>query len=291
MNKSDALNRFSLLLNARRLSEGTIHQYLKWISQFLDSLPSEDLSQLPLSAAQDFYLKIFLSGDYAPSTLNILTFSLRYFYEGVLGIPVPSRFLPRQLNRHPKKKPAFSDEQVRFLFDRCSHPSLRAAILLGYDCGLRASEIVRLRFSDINKAESSLTISCSKRNRTRIVFYSSFTRDVLNQFVSLRYPDPSSIPDDAWVFNGRKPGFPLRAQTLSQGFKRFIQAFDFCTPDHSFHSLRHSFATRMASSECCSVCALQRAMGHASPVTTLHYVDLENQSFRLPGSPCDQWEK
>ena len=113
----------------------------------------------------------------AATTINRRLNALKHFFEYLvmerqtLAInPVkPSHFLRRG---RPLPKP-LSQDQVRTLFAQITHPMDHALGLLMLRCGLRVSEVARLRLDDIDWAQQSLRIDQGKGRKDRLVYLSA----------------------------------------------------------------------------------------------------------------------
>src|SRR3982075_4757621 len=91
--------------------------------------------------------------------------------------------------------------------------SLKARLLLslGYGCGLRAGEIVRLKVKHIDSAQKIIRIEQSKGRKDRNVMLSPEMLDLLRQWWKgrpTRY-DAGGPAQERWMFPGRRHGKPL----------------------------------------------------------------------------------
>ena len=290
LTQSQALELFDQMTKLRNLKEETRSNYHSWVVRFLNHTNCQNVFDLDPFVARDYIVWLNQNSSYAPSTINVAIFAIRFFYESVLGQSLPARLLPKALHRNPEPTPGFTHSQIESLVYSCTDPLLKAAIILGYDCGLRVSEVARLRFSDFNKTDSLITVSDSKRHKSRQVHYSQTTRQALKDYYKFAFHCSfDQLNPDDYIFQGKKPGHPLNSDSLSQKFKKYIQAFKFYLPKHRFHSLRVAFATHMAKDNC-SLFALKEAMGHSSIASTARYIRLDEEDLAGLGSPCEDWE-
>ena len=140
------------------------------------------------------------------------------------------------------------------------------ALMLG--CGIRRAEICGLRFQDLNREESSLTI-VGRGNKGRTAYLPVETLKALNQWI-----DEFRGPSDGYLFgrvtkSGRLIlGRPLNPSGISQMIERNAGArgIENITP----HDLRRTFATRLLAAGH-DIVTVQRAMGHANVQTTARY--------------------
>lgn len=84
------------------------------------------------------------------------------------------------------------------------------------------------------------------------------------------------------LFPSKNPDVHLGNTVLTQQFSEYIRAFPFSLPNHTFHSLRHTYATSLAMKNV-PLPEIQKAMGHTLAATTATYIHCpEQQNFELP---------
>jgi integrase/recombinase XerD len=166
--------------------------------------------------------------------------------------PVPAR--------RPKKPTPFipyiyTREELRRLLDgvtsyqkewRKLEPiTLRALLLLLYGAGLRTSEPIRLACSDVDLAESTLTVRITKFYKTRRIALSTQLQSVLAEYDTNRRLAGHSR-DDASPFFTYKKGGPVVRVVLEDAFQRLRQHVGVVRQNARYqprlHDLRHSFA-------------------------------------------------
>lgn len=128
---------------------------------------------------------------------------------------------------------------------------LRPIILVDINTGLRLSEILNLTWDCIDLERRTLTVTKSKNGEVRVVPLNSQTFEVLN---SMR----GSI--------GKV--FDLGPSYVSHTFRRVCREVGL--KDVVFHSLRHTFATRLSQLNI-NVFAIQKLMGHKTIAMTSRY--------------------
>ena len=128
---------------------------------------------------------------------------------------------------------------------------LRDHILLslGYGCGLRAGEIVRLNAGDIDSAQMIIRIVQSKGRKDRHVILPEELLQSLREWWRVRPTryDADVPVKERWLFPGRRKGQHLTYRQLSRVFHEAAAAAGI-TKRISLHSLRHSFATTLSTS-------------------------------------------
>jgi integrase/recombinase XerD len=89
--------------------------------------------------------------------------------------------------REPQKIPlVMSQDETRRLLAVASSLKARTLFSLGYGCGLRAGEVVRLKVKHIDRAQNIIRIEQSKGRKDRNVMLSAETLDLLRQWWKVR---------------------------------------------------------------------------------------------------------
>ena len=90
-------------------------------------------------------------------------------------------------------------------------------LALGYGCGLRAGEIVRLRAGDIDRAQMIIRIVQSKGRKDRHVMLPPEVLSLLRQWWKARPTryDAGVPSQERWLFPGRRPGLHLTSAACS----------------------------------------------------------------------------
>jgi integrase/recombinase XerD len=149
--------------------------------------------------------------------------------------------------REPQKIPLVMrpDETKRLL---AVASSLKARILLslGYGCGLRAGEVVRLKVKHVDSAQKIIRIEQSKGRKDRNVMLSAETLDLLRQWWKARPSryDAQTLLEERWLFPGGRRGKPMTTRRLNRLFHEAADAAGIRKGVTTLHALRHSFANR-----------------------------------------------
>jgi len=142
---------------------------------------------------------------------------------------------------------------------------------LGYGCGLRAGEIVRLKDGDIDSAQMIIRIVQSKGRKDRHVMLPPELLVLLRQWWKVRPKrfDAGVPVGERWLFPGRRQGQHLTTRQLSRLFHAAAAAAGI-TKRVSLHSLRHSFATELLEAGT-DIRYIQAVLGHSKLDTTSRY--------------------
>lgn len=139
-----------------------------------------------------------------------------------------------------------------------------ALVLLIFGCGLRISEALSLKNSDVRNRPDSLRI-LGKGNKERIVPVLPAVLDAIDKYMRLR---PFGTAPEDLLFRSVR-GLPMSArmaEKVVEKLRHYLQLPDYVTP----HALRHTFATALLAGGA-DLRSLQELLGHSSLSTTQLY--------------------
>jgi integrase/recombinase XerD len=167
--------------------------------------------------------------------------------------------------------PVLSPEEVKRVLTMATSLKARAMLTLAYGCGLRASEVVRLRAGNIDSEQMIIRIVQSKGRKDRHVMLPAEVLDLLRQWWKTRPTanDADLAPEHHWLFPGRRDHQPLTTRQFSRLFKEAAKAAGL-RKTISLHSLRHSFATHLLERGT-DIRVIQALLGHSKLETTARY--------------------
>ena len=174
--------------------------------------------------------------------------------------------------KEPQKlPPVLSPEEVKRVLTMATSLKARAMLTLAYGCGLRASEVVRLRACDIDSEQMIIRIVQSKGRKDRNVMLPAEILDLLRQWWKARPTrrDAGVAPEQRWLFPGRIDRQPMTTRQFGRLFKEAAKAAGL-RKAVSLHSLRHSFATHLLE-DGTDIRLIQALLGHEKLDTTARY--------------------
>ena len=273
-------------MTARKLCAGTQRGHIlscKRFAAFLKRSPDtatlEDIRRFQLHLAEI---------DVSICNRNRIMTGLRFLFRVTL----------RRLNlaeevyhiREPQKLPAvMSVDEIKRLLAVASSLKTRVLLSLGYGCGLRASEIVRLKVKHIDRAQNIIRIEQSKGRKDRNVMLSDEMLGLLRQWWKTR---PSrydaGIPlQERWLFPSRKSaGRPMTTRQLNRLFHEAAEAAAI-KKGVTLHTLRHSFATHLLEQDT-NLRKIQLLLGHEKLETTARYLHVATGMISAVESPLDR---
>jgi site-specific recombinase XerD len=226
------------------------------------------------------YLVHLLGRRVSWNLFNQTVCALRFLYRQTLdrGDLVPHLPFPRT----PKKLPTVLsiEETARFL-DSIPNPKHRVVLMTAYAAGLRVSEVVALRITDIDSARMQIHVRQGKGLKARSVMLSPRLLTILRAYARAVRPRD-------WLFPGRYADQPLSVRAVQQACVQARLAAGFAKRI-TVHTLRHSFATHLLEAGT-DVRLIQMLLGHGSLRTTSLYTHVSNERLLATPSPFDRLE-
>ena len=190
--------------------------------------------------------------------------------------------------REPQKIPlVMSPDETRRLLAVADNLKVRTMLSLGYGCGLRAGEVVRLKVKHIDSAQKIIRVEQSKGRKDRNVMLSPEMLDLLRQWWKARPPrDNAGTPvEERWLFPGRMRGQPMTTRQLNRLFHETAEAAGI-KKSVTLHTLRHSFATHLLERGA-DIRIIQALLGHHKLDTTARYTRVATGMIARIESPLD----
>jgi integrase/recombinase XerD len=191
--------------------------------------------------------------------------------------------------REPQKIPlVMNQDETRRLLAVASSLKARTLLSLGYGCGLRAGEVVRLKIKHIDSAQKIIRIEQSKGRKDRNVMLSSETLALLRQWWKARpsWHDAGTPLEERWLFPGLRRGKPMTTRQLNRLFHEAANAAGI-RKGVTLHALRHSFATHLLE-DGTDIRFIQALLGHDKLDTTARYTRVATGMIAGIESPLDR---
>ena len=265
MDLNSLIDRFLLALKIRGFSDNTISGYANDLKDFAIFLDGRAISEKTLIEYRDSLTK----KHYSDSTFNRRLSSLRSFLKYLVKEGVIDVDWTVLKNRRTKRKlPDYVSEDI--IEKAIGNGRDGLIVRLMYASGLRISELLNLRVSDILFSEGFIRVK-GKGSKERVVPVDDKTLRLLREY--LRREGQRGSRDFVFLSNRRKP-------FTRQGMWKLIKRqFRKLGVDLKPHTLRHMFATHMLENGA-NIRAVQEMLGHESITTTQIYTEITDNSLK-----------
>jgi integrase/recombinase XerD len=271
-------------MNARKLCAGTQRGHIRSCRRFAaflerspDTATVEDIRRFQLHLAET---------DVSICTRNRIMTGLRF----LLRVTLRRLDLAAEIYhiREPQKIPVvMSADETKRLLAVASSLKARILLSLGYGCGLRAGEVVRLKVKHIDSAQKIIRIEQSKGRKDRNVMLSAKTLNLLRQWWKARPSrhDAGTPLQERWLFPSNRRGKPMTTRQLNRLFHEAADAAGI-KKGVTLHALRHSFATHLLERGT-DIRIIQALLGHDKLDTTARYTRVATGMIAAIESPLD----
>lgn len=271
-----ALQELEEKLVLKQYSYNTLKTYKSWFRQFL--LYYSDIEPKAINSDQirDYIIHRVREDGISESSQNQLINAIKFYYEKVLGQDRMLYDIPRP--KKPKKYPQIlSEDEVERIINAVDNIKHKCILLIIYSAGLRLSEAINLRKSDIHEDLNCIYVQGAKGKKDRYTLLSSTLTEVLKEYYRRYQPE-------YWVFEGIHGG-QYSSRSIQALFKRALERSRI-KRKATVHTLRHSFATHLIMRGVDSM-YVKELLGHSSIKTTEIYTHLSRLELRKLQSPLD----
>jgi site-specific recombinase XerD len=272
-----ALTRMHELLLLKAYSPHTIKTYCAEFSQLLYLLKNIHVGTLTPDRLRSYFLycvkKLKLSENIIHSRINAIKF---YFEQVLHREKVFFKDIPRPQKRASLPK-VLSKNDISKILSRINNPKHKLMLKLCYGMGLRVSEIVNLKVTNIDSRRMLVHIEAAKGKKDRYVTLPSSVLDDLRYYYQLYRPK-------TYLFEGQFGG-QYAIRSVQAVFKGAMQKAKI-NKSVGIHGLRHSYATHLLENGT-DMIFIQKLLGHKDIKTTVIYAKVSNRQLQNIKSPLD----
>jgi len=272
---SEYLDSFRKILTIRNYAKSSISNYLNQVYLFLSHY-NVDAKQITLPQIKEYFYYCSDKKKYSVSSMKHSIFAIKLFYDTVFNKKYDFTFAYKFRNEY-KLPNVLSSDDVRKILDVTQNLKHKAILMTIYSAGLRLSELIELKVSDIDSKRGLIKIRQSKGNKDRYVMLSEKLLDTLRDYYS-QYKPKSSL------FEGQNKE-KYSPRSVQQVFKSALEKAG-VKKDASVHTLRHSFATHLLEKGT-DIRYIQKLLGHKNISTTQIYTHITKDAFDKLKSPLD----
>ena len=269
--------RFIEDMQLRGLAPTTQRSYLHYVTgfaRFFNMSPDK----LDLEAVRQYELYLLNERMISPESINTYISAIQFLYQVTLEMPWGKECFPR-VRRENKLPVVLSPEEVARFFEHVPSLKYRAALMVSYGAGLRISETIRLRLTDIDSKRMLIRVEEGKGRKDRYAMLSPRLLAVLRSYWRATRPKDYLFPswrEGRHLSQGALAG-ACRDAAKQSGIQKHITT----------HTLRHSFATHLLEAGT-DTRVIQALLGHSRIDTTARYTRVGAQVVAGTPSPLDR---
>lgn len=262
-------------MELRGFSPQTVRHYLTHIRLLEKYFAKPALSISPDELKE--YLHHRIQSGISYSNINISCNAFKLLFNKVLHLNWSDDVIvrPKRLKKFPC---VLSKEEILAIINQVHFLKHKAILLTTYSSGLRISETLNLRVSDIDSKRMLIHVVQGKGGKDRFTILSQGNLRVLRNYWKLFRPEDLLFP-------GFIKGKPLSARHIQQAFQEAKAKAGISKPA-TVHSLRHSFATHLLDRNT-DLRTIQVLLGHSDISTTALYLHLSIKRIASVQSPLD----
>jgi site-specific recombinase XerD len=266
--------KFIDMMSLKNMSDATKRSYSNHLERFLALKKNKHVSILSSQDVNDYLLHM-VSNKAGSSNLNQAINSIRFLFKYVLNRKIKGYLVVR-----PKKEKTspvlLSNEEISAIFSACNNKKHLAILYLLYGAGLRISEVINLKISDIDSKCMLIHIKSGKGKKDRQVMLDESVLKVLREYFIEFKPKN-------YLFNGQFDD-DYSTGSIQKFVKKYARLAGVTKKVHP-HLFRHNFATGVLESGG-SLYDAQIMLGHQDPRTTANvYAHLSSKYLSSIKSP------
>lgn len=255
---------FEEFMILKNLSPRTIKTYGQIIRYFLNDV-EKNYAEVPMNddIARSYLIRRYKQGlDW--QTVNSDYSAIQKFFKNVLDLPWNVKKIPRP--KKTRKLPTIlSRQEITKIIEHCSTLKHQALLLMIYITGMRLSEAIHVKITDVDSDRLQIRINKGKGNKDRMILIPQVLIDLLRAYY--RQEKPVN-----YLFNGSEKGKPLSPRSV-QLMMSTAKRRSGINKKGSIHTLRNCYATHHLENGT-DLVYLQEQMGHQNLRTTIRYIGL-----------------
>ncbi len=263
-------------MQLRNLSAGTQRGYLRAVADLAEYYHRSP-DRIGTEEIQDYIVHLLSERKLAVGSCHAIITALRFFYTVTLKQDGASVSIP-QIKRVTRLPEILGPDQLERLFAAPRNPKHRVLLMTAYSGGLRVSELVNLKVTDIHSDRMMIRVDQGKGKKDRYTLLSKRLLGELRAYWKMKRPA-------VWLFPGIKRYKPLCARMAQKAYAKAVAKAGI-TRKGGIHTLRHCFATHLLEAGV-DIRTIQLLMGHSSILTTVRYLQVTSKTLQGTQSPLD----
>ncbi len=271
------MRKFKDYMIRKRYSPRTIEAYSSLVSSFISVLKNNNPAGLTDDDIGRYITKFYVQAGHSRSYQNQAINALKMYYRTEFNREIGTQVSLRPKREH-KLPNVLSPEEIRAILNSFSNSKHKTIFFLIYSGGLRISEVVSLKITDIDSKRGIIRIRNSKGAKDREVPLSKKALEQLRTYYKAYQPKE-------FLFEGQFGG-PYSTRSIQALFRKSLLKCGI-KKSATVHTLRHSYATHLLENGT-DLRIIQELLGHKSSKTTEIYTHVSQQTKQKIPNPLDQ---
>lgn len=231
---SDLRKRMIREMQLRNFSSGTQENSLYAVSD-LAKYYHRSPDKIDAEEIKNYLIYLLTKRKYTAGSCQSIISGLRFFYNVVLGCKLTSVSIPT-LKQEKHLPEILNTQELERLFCATNNPKHRVLITT-YNAGLRVSEVVQLKVTDIHSERMLIRVNQDKGKKDRYAILSRRLLREMREYWKIKRPP-------VWLFPGRESAKPLTVRSAQIIYAKAIKKAEIKHRGGS-HTLKHCFATHL----------------------------------------------
>jgi len=262
MNLSEHIPFYIQEMERRNFSKNTIENYSGCVKLFLEKSGKDHLKNINESDIRNFL--------HSYSTVNTQRnyhSAIKLYYNICLNQKNKFKYIPYA--KKDKKLPiVLSVDEIQSMFDVCDNLKHKVILALLYSCGLKVSELINLRWTNLDRSRMVINIIQAKGKKDRQVPLDLKLTELLDKYWR-------EYKSKEYVLNGWKDELQYSERSVGQVIKQLAQKAGIDNKRVYTHLIRHCSATHLVESGT-DINIIQRLLGHSNVKTTAIYTHISS---------------
>lgn len=272
MNISEHIGNFIQEMNRRNYSKNSIESYVSCLNIFFSKSKKDHPKNVNEQDIKDFLFQFK-----EVNTQRNYHSAIKKFYDICLGQKEKFKYIP-YAKKNEKLPIVLSQSEIQKMFTACKNTKHSVILALLYSCGLRVSELINLKWSNIDRSRMVINIIQAKGNKDRQVMLSPQIIPLLETYWK-EYKSKTYILEGQFKeqYSSRSVGEVVKQLAEKAGINKRVYT----------HLMRHNSFTHMVESGI-DINLIQRLAGHSSVKTTNIYLHTSHNLISKIQSPLNQ---
>ncbi len=270
MNISEHIARFEQEMKRRNYSSQTVEVYSSCLKKFFGDSKKDHPKNI-----NEADIKAFLSEFKEPNTQRSYHSAIKKFYDVCLGQKNKFKYIPyaKKSNKLPI---VLSIEEIQKMFNACENKKHKVILALLYSCSLRVSELINLKWKDIDRSRMIINIIQAKGNKDRQVGLNDKLIELLTEYWN-------EYKSKEYVLNGQI-SLQYSDRSVGEVVKQLASKAGIDNKRVYTHLIRHCSATHMVEAGT-DINLIQKLLGHSNVKTTNIYLHISHNHISKIKSP------